>query len=53
MKEGVSYKTPYVSKQEINRNLKIKKLETGLLNRLYYSEKHKFSPVNSKDFDIK
>ena len=53
MKEGVSFKTPYISKQERNRNLNIKKFETGLLNRLYYSEKYKFSPSNSKAIDIK
>ena len=48
MREGVSTKTLYVSKQELRINQNIKKLEKGLLNRLYYSEQHKFSPKNSK-----
>jgi hypothetical protein len=44
LKEGISAKTLYVSKGEYNKNMYIKKIEHGLADRLYNSEKHKFSP---------
>ena len=41
MKEGVSPKTSYLSKNEFNQNMFIKKLEKDLIRRLYHSEDHK------------
>jgi hypothetical protein len=48
IREGVSAKTLYISKKEMGQNVKIKKLEKGLVNRLYNQEKHKFKPEVDK-----
>ena len=41
MKEGISMKTLYVSKQEYEQNLSLKSLEKDLNRRLYYQSKQK------------
>jgi hypothetical protein len=48
LKEGTGMKTMYISKKEFDMNLKIKKIEKGLKERLYYNEQHKFSPSRDR-----
>jgi hypothetical protein len=53
LKEGIGAKTLYVSPKEFNANLKIKRLEKDLANRLYYSQQHKFKPEKPKNEELK
>ncbi len=43
MKEGMTHNTLYISKKEHDATLKIKSLEKSLADRLYYSQKQKFT----------
>ena len=43
LREKLNNKTLYLSKKEYNANVKIKSLEKSLADRLYYSQKPKFT----------
>ena len=45
--EGANPKARYISKAEIESNQLLKRLEKGLINRLYTSQKHKFKNPNN------
>ncbi len=47
-KDGSHAQTYYVSKAEYDSNQQTKKIEKGLINRLYTQEKHKFTSLNKQ-----